>query len=81
MSYRERLPKWFSEDGNVLAINEETEEIKINSYHDFERRYVKQPMQIWMKFNPKTYTFTGTNTIPIDITGSYPSMFKFTFQA
>jgi len=29
MSYRERLPKWFSEDGNVLAINEETEEIKI----------------------------------------------------
>jgi len=81
MSYRERLPKWFSEDGNVLAINEETEEIKINSYHDFERRYVKQPMQIWMKFKPKTYTFTGTNTIPIDITGSYPSMFNFTFQA
>lgn len=81
MSYRTRQPKWYRNDGIVQSINKESEEIKVGSYHDFERRYVKQPMQIWCKFKPKTYTFMGTNTIPIDITGSYPAMFNFTFTA
>jgi hypothetical protein len=81
MSYRKRQPKWFREDGNVLAINEDTENVKLHSYHDFERTYTKQPMQIWATFKPKSYTFIGTESIPIDITGSYPSMFNFVFIA
>ena len=81
MSYRERQPKWFRDDGNVNAVNLDTETIKVHSYHDFERRFAKQPMQIWATFKPKSYNFEGTQNIPIDITGSYPSMFNFSFTA
>lgn len=81
MSYLQRIPKWYRRDGVVQSIVRETEPTKLESYHDFERRYVRQPMQIWMTFKDKTFTFTGTEEIPIDITGSFNAMFNYTFTA
>jgi hypothetical protein len=58
-----------------------TDTDKLESYYDFLCRFVKQPMQIHCSFKQKTYTFAGQESIPIDITGSYPANFNFSCTA
>lgn len=86
MSYRSRMPEWYQEDPTVNTENIETEFNKLQSYYDFLRRFVKQPMQIWCSYKPKDFNFAesnlqGNQTIPIDITGSFSAMFNFIFEA
>ncbi|MDP3013388.1 MAG: hypothetical protein Q8M92_04045, partial [Candidatus Subteraquimicrobiales bacterium] len=77
-----RVPPWFRDDPTVKTINDEVEDVKLNTYYQFMEAYPKQPLQLWPDFKEKEYTFGGTiwegnNDLEVDIAGSYPLFFDF----
>jgi hypothetical protein len=77
-----RAPPWFRDDPTIKTINDETEDVIIDSYFGLEEVFPKQPLQIWPTFNRKEYSFSktfwnGNNTNSIDLEGSYPLNYNF----
>jgi thioredoxin-related protein len=62
MSHIKRLPDWLREDEAALTLNDETEEVKIKSYYDLLRQYVKTTTPTLGKYKKENTTITpGTS--------------------
>lgn len=85
MSFLQRLPEWLREDPLANSINDETESVKIKSYYNLLRQYIKQPVQVWARYKKEDVSLTRSNlaedsVIEVDITGCYPVMPKITLK-
>lgn len=63
----ERLPIWYREDLLAGVINDETEQIKLETYYQMLCSYPIQPIQVWSEVNTESetweYTLTASNSI------------------